>query len=63
MLQAAISAPSWIKPLAQMPAHTSRIGTDPLAFRTVGFEGGASVDFLPWYRLTHERYQLYWRQA
>jgi DUF1680 family protein len=63
MLQAAISAPRWTKPLAQMPAHTSRTANAPLAFRTEGFEGGASVEFLPWFRLTHERYQLYWQQG
>jgi hypothetical protein len=32
-----------------------------LQFRTTGFEGGASVNLIPWFRLTHERYNLYWR--
>jgi len=63
MLQAEISPPRWTKPLTQMAAHTSRTGSGPLAFRTEGFEGGASVAFLPWYRLAHERYQLYWQQG
>jgi DUF1680 family protein len=63
MLQSDVRAPRWNRPLAQLPEHTFRIGSGKLEFRAEGFEGGASVDFLPWFRLTHERYQLYWQQA
>jgi len=63
MLQADVHAPRWTKPLALLAAHTSRIHSEKLEFRAEGFEGGASVDFVPWFRLTHERYQLYWQQG
>jgi DUF1680 family protein len=63
MLNADVKIPRWTKPLEDLVAHTTRTGTDTLAFRTSGFEGGASVDFLPWFRLTGERYNLYWHKG
>jgi DUF1680 family protein len=60
MLQAEVNIPRWTRPLEQLAASTTRTNPDRLEFRTTGFEGGASVDLLPWFRLTHERYNLYW---
>ncbi len=63
MLQADVKIPRWTKPLDQLAANTSRINQETLEFRATGFEDGASVDLLPWFRLTHERYNLYWERA
>jgi DUF1680 family protein len=60
MLQADVKIPRWTKPLDQLVANTARTSADKLEFRTAGFEGGATVELLPWFRLTHERYNLYW---
>jgi DUF1680 family protein len=62
MLKADVKIPRWSKPLDQLVTHTSRTDPARLAFRTAGFDGGASVDLAPWFRLSHERYNLYWRQ-
>ncbi|MEO6078619.1 MAG: beta-L-arabinofuranosidase domain-containing protein [Steroidobacteraceae bacterium] len=62
MLRAEVAIPRWTRPLEELPGHTSRVNPDRLEFRTTGFAGGASVDFIPWFRLSHERYNLYWRQ-
>ncbi len=60
MLQADVKMPRWTRPLDELVAHTARTNPERLEFRTTGFEGG-SVELLPWFRLTHERYNLYWR--
>jgi hypothetical protein len=62
MLQAHVKVPKWTKPLAELVANTKRTSQDRLEFRTAGFDGGASVELVPWFRLTHERYNLYWRR-
>jgi DUF1680 family protein len=63
MLQADVKIPRWTKPLEQLVAHTRRTNSEKLEFTTTGFEDGASVDLIPWFRLTHERYHLYWRKG
>jgi DUF1680 family protein len=63
MLKSGVRAPRWGQSLAQLPANTVRTSTARLEFRLRGFEGGASVELLPWFRLAHERYQLYWHQG
>ena len=60
MLQADVKIPRWTKPLGELVANTRRTNPDKLEFRTSGFEGGSSIELLPWFRLTHERYNLYW---
>jgi DUF1680 family protein len=62
MLQANVKVPRWTRPLAELVANTTRTTKDRLEFRIAGFEGGASVDLIPWFRLTNERYNLYWHQ-
>jgi DUF1680 family protein len=61
MLQADVKIPRWAKPLDQLVPNTVRTSTDRLEFRTTGFEGRASVNLIPWFRLSHERYNLYWK--
>jgi len=61
MLNEKIDIPRWNRPLAELPANTKRTSDDELRFITTGFEGGKSVELIPWFRLTHERYNLYWQ--
>lgn len=61
MLQADVKIPRWTRPLKDLVASTTRTHPGKLEFRTTGFADGASVDLIPWFRLTHERYNLYWR--
>jgi uncharacterized protein len=63
MLKADVAIPRWTKPLDQLATLTTRIDPSSLKFRTTGFEGGASVELIPWFRLTDERYNLYWRKT
>ena len=63
MLQADVKIPRWTRPLSDLVKHTARTSPEKLEFRTSGFEGGAHVDLIPWFRLTHERYNLYWRNS
>ena len=60
MLRAEVNIPRWSKPIGELVANTRRTNPDTLEFRTSGFDGGASVNLIPWFRLTHERYNLYW---
>jgi DUF1680 family protein len=62
MLQADVKVPRWMRPLDDLVTNTSRTNPERLEFRTSGFEGGASVELVPWFRLTHERYNLYWKK-
>jgi DUF1680 family protein len=61
MLNDAVDIPKWNKPLAELLASTRRSDDQTLVFTARGFEGDAAVELIPWFRLTHERYNLYWR--
>jgi uncharacterized protein len=63
MLKADVAIPRWTKPLADLATLTTRTDPSALKFRTTGFEEGASVELIPWFRLTGERYNLYWRKT
>ncbi len=63
MLQADVKIPVWNKPIGKLVASTRRTHPTKLEFRASGFAGGASVELIPWFRLTHERYNLYWRST
>jgi DUF1680 family protein len=63
MLRADVAIPRWTKPLGELVTLTVRTDPSTLRFRTTGFESGASVDLIPWFRLTDERYNLYWRKT
>ncbi len=62
MLDEKIEIPRWTRPLEELLTNTRRVAGDQLRFQTTGFEGGKSVELIPWFRLTHERYNLYWRR-
>lgn len=63
MLNEKIDIPRWNRPLTELLAHTKRTSDDELRFTTTGFEHGKSVELVPWFRLTHERYNLYWSKS
>ena len=63
MLNEVIDIPVWGKPLNELVASTSRTDAASLSFTTRGFAGGKSVEMIPWFRLTHERYNLYWHKG
>jgi hypothetical protein len=61
MLDEKVDIPGWNRPLAELLANTRRPSDDELRFIATGFEGSKSVELIPWFRMTHERYNLYWR--
>jgi len=63
MLNADVDIPRWTRALAELPASLERIDKESLRFRSTGFTGGAPVEFIPFFRVAHERYNLYWRQS
>jgi DUF1680 family protein len=60
MLAEPVAVPAWPRPLAELPAHFTRTSAERLTFIAAGFTGGP-VQFIPWFRVAHERYNLYWR--
>ncbi|MEO8064286.1 MAG: beta-L-arabinofuranosidase domain-containing protein [Pseudomonadota bacterium] len=62
MLNETVAIPVWTRPLDQLPASLVRTAAASLTFSSTGFDGGAPVQFAPWFRLAHERYNLYWRR-
>jgi DUF1680 family protein len=62
MLNEPVQIPAWPRPLAELPAHLTRTDRERLTFTAAGFAGGP-VQFIPWYRVAHERYNLSWRGA
>jgi hypothetical protein len=63
MLDEQIDVPRWDRPLAELIANTSRTDAPLLTFTTRGFVHGENMEMIPWFRLTHERYNLYWKGA
>jgi DUF1680 family protein len=63
MLNDSVTVPTWTRPLAELLANTKRTDEETLVFTARGFEGDATVELIPWFRLTHERYNLYWRAS
>ena len=53
----------WPGKFPDLVSKTTRLPGDHLAFRTTGFAGNRTVDLIPWFRLTNERYNLYWHQS
>jgi DUF1680 family protein len=62
MLADAVPIPRWNRPLDELPAALARDADGSLNFTARGFAGGESVRFAPYFRLTDERYNLYWRE-
>jgi DUF1680 family protein len=63
MLNSDVDIPRWTRPLAELPAALERIDKELLRFKANGFAGGAEVELIPFFRLAHERYNLYWHQS
>jgi hypothetical protein len=63
MLNEPIAIPRWQRPLADLLTNTVRTDPEKLVFATAGFEAGKKMEFIPWFRLTHERYNLYWQRS
>jgi hypothetical protein len=63
MLQADVTVPGWPRPFEQLTSNIERTNPERLEFLASGFEGGAKVELIPWFRATHERYNLYWRRS
>jgi DUF1680 family protein len=63
MLNEAIEIPRWSSPLEELPASLQRTAAQSITFTSMGFDGGRSVEFIPWFRIAHERYNLYWRRT
>jgi DUF1680 family protein len=63
MLNADVDIPRWTRPLVELPAAVERIDKESLRFRARGFADGAEVELIPYFRVAHERYNLYWRQS
>jgi hypothetical protein len=63
MLNAAIEVPILVGSLATLTKHCRQDPHDPLAFHTVGLGRPRDVELAPYYRLAHERYNLYWTIA
>jgi DUF1680 family protein len=61
MLNEPVQIPRWTRPLTELPGAVERIDSQSLRFRAGGFADGASVELIPWFRIAHERYHLYWR--
>jgi hypothetical protein len=62
MLNEAVRIPDWPRPLDELPAHVSRSNAQRLTFVAAGFDHG-QVQFIPWFRVRRERYNLYWRSS
>lgn len=61
MLNADVAIPHWPSPVTSLPRALTRDDGLRLSFTARGFEGVESMKFAPYFRLTHERYNLYWR--
>jgi DUF1680 family protein len=61
MLNETVPIPRWNRTLGGLVTSTTRSDPDSLRFTTRGFDGGASVELIPWFRLANERYNLYWQ--
>jgi DUF1680 family protein len=63
MLNAAVEVPSFACDAATLLKHVRRDPLRPLTFRTERIGHPRDVELVPYYRLAHERYNLYWKVA
>ena len=61
MLNAGVDVPSLAGDAASLPARVRQDPRAPLTFRTTGIGRRRDVELAPYYRLAHERYNLYWK--
>ena len=63
MLDDPVPIPTWTRPLDELLANTTRTDSKDLVFLARGFEGGQSVELIPWSRVSNQRYNLYWQRS
>ena len=63
MLADTVPIPEWTRPLQELPSALRRTHSRKLAFTAKGFKGFRNVEFIPWFRIAHERYNLYWHRT
>jgi uncharacterized protein len=61
MLKADVTIPLLVGDAATLPPRVRQDAHDPLTFRTAGVGRPRDVELAPYYRLAHERYNLYWK--
>lgn len=61
MLNAAVPIPVLVGDPATLPKRIRQDPGPPLIFRTAGIGRPSDVELAPYYRLAHERYNLYWK--
>ena len=61
MLNASIQVPELIGETGALAARIRQDRHDPLAFHTAGIGRPHDVELAPFFRLAHERYNLYWK--
>jgi hypothetical protein len=61
MLNATVEIPVLRGDASALPSRIRQDPRAPLTFRTAGLGSTRDVELVPYYRLAHERYNLYWR--
>jgi DUF1680 family protein len=61
MLNTAVTVPVLVGDAATLPKRIRQEPGAPLTFRTAGVGRPEDVELVPYYRLAHERYSLYWK--
>ncbi|AHG92053.1 protein of unknown function DUF1680 [Gemmatirosa kalamazoonensis] len=61
MLNAAVEIPALAGTAADVVRATRRVSDAPLAFETAGVGRPRDVRLVPYHRVAHERYNLYWK--
>ena len=61
MLNAAVEVPTLVGDVRDLTQRLRPVPGEPLAFETVGLGRPHDVRLVPYFRLAHERYTLYWR--
>jgi uncharacterized protein len=60
VLDRPVDVPAWLGRPQNFPGSVVASGDGSLTFRARGFEHGKEVELVPYYRIAHERYNLYW---
>jgi hypothetical protein len=63
MLNEQVAIPAWSHPLGELTSALERQAEPELKFTSRHFDGGGSVEFVPWFRIARERYNLYWHRS
>jgi DUF1680 family protein len=61
MLNASVEIPVLVGDREKLPNRIGQDSHDPLTFRTSGIARPRDAELAPFYRLAHERYNLYWK--